>query len=99
MASVHLATVLLQGVLLSQEKDAEFRVHLEGATKSGYATIVPNPLHQIPATEKILFDSPEHAKSASGDQSADADEASNKRAVPVAALRNDAIDLIPHHGR
>jgi hypothetical protein len=45
----------LRGVLLSQEEDAEFRVTCEGCSPTGLATIVPNPLYEVPPTEKTLM--------------------------------------------
>jgi hypothetical protein len=44
----------LQGVLLSQEKDAEFRFDCPGCTPSGIATFVELPLGSIEPTRKTL---------------------------------------------
>jgi RNA polymerase sigma factor (sigma-70 family) len=44
----------LQGVLLSQEKETEFRVYGKGIEPHGLATIITNPLGWLPGTEKIL---------------------------------------------
>jgi RNA polymerase sigma factor (sigma-70 family) len=44
----------LHGVLLSQEKDAEFDVACEGCSPSGTGTIVPMPLLDVPPTQKSL---------------------------------------------
>jgi hypothetical protein len=45
----------LHGVLLSEEKDAEFRFDGPGCTPSGIVTIVPLPLSGIEGTRKTCF--------------------------------------------
>ncbi len=45
----------LGGVLLSEEKDALYRVTCEGCSPPGMATIVQNALREVPVTEKMLF--------------------------------------------
>jgi hypothetical protein len=45
----------LASFLLSEEKEAEYRVDCSGCSPSGYATIVPLPLANIPLTDKTLM--------------------------------------------
>ena len=45
----------LQGVLLSQEEQAEFRVNATGCDPSGFVTIVEVPLHGVEPTRKGLI--------------------------------------------
>jgi hypothetical protein len=43
------------GVLLSPEKDMDYRVDCEYCSPPGFETIVPNPLCDATPTEKILM--------------------------------------------
>jgi hypothetical protein len=45
----------LAGFLLSEEKQAEYRVDCSGCSPGGFATIVPLPLADVPPTRKTLY--------------------------------------------
>jgi hypothetical protein len=45
----------LAGFLLSEEKQAEYRVDCPGCSPPGFATIVSQPLADVPPTRKTLF--------------------------------------------
>ena len=45
----------LAGFLLSEEKEAEYRVDCSGCTPGGFATVVPLPLADVPPTGKTLM--------------------------------------------
>lgn len=45
----------LAGFLLSEEKQAEYRIDCSDCTPGGIATIVPQPLAEVPPTRKTLF--------------------------------------------
>jgi hypothetical protein len=45
----------MQGVLLSDEKEAIYRVSCDECRPSGFVTIITNPLHALPVTERTQF--------------------------------------------